>query len=92
VLVANKVDLYADSLPEAQERYVNPKSEVVKELNELVENIGCINIRWTAFYACCRLEAFYWNKQRHMLNKVDENVRDKMVSDLIDSITGYCQG
>ena len=93
VLVANKVDLYADSLSlrEAQNRYTN-NSEIITEINNLVNTIGRSNIRWQSFYVCSRLEAFEWNKQRHMLAIVDENQRDEILKNFLNQIINYCSG
>lgn len=97
-MVANKVDLYASNaqLNEAQNKYTansnaTNNSEIVNQIEILVNQIGKNNIRWQSFYTCSRIEAFEWNSQRHMTTLVDENQRDKLLKDFLTSITNYCR-
>ena len=96
--VANKVDLYASNaeLNEAQNKYTansdaTNNSEIVNQIESLVNQIGQNNIRWQSFYTCSRIEAFEWNNERHMTTLVDENQRDKLLKDFLTSITNYCR-
>jgi GTPase SAR1 family protein len=99
LVAATKIDLYADadSLFAAEKQYKyndlnspSNNSQFVNTLNGLVEKIGSQNIRWEAFHVCARLEAFEWNGERHMLNIVDENQRDRLLYDFINSMANYC--
>ena len=96
--VANKVDLYADDaqLNEAQSKYTansnaTNNSDIVNQIESLVNKIGQNNIRWQSFYTCSRIEAFEWNNERYMTTLVDENQRDKLLKDFLTSITNYCR-
>jgi GTPase SAR1 family protein len=99
LVAASKVDLYADEnnlkAAEKQYKYNDPNkpdeiSAFVNTLNDLVAKIGSENIRWEALHVCSRLEEFEWNNSRHMLNIVDENQRDRLVYDFINSMVNYC--
>jgi GTPase SAR1 family protein len=99
LVAATKIDLYADAdnLRAAEKQYKysdfnnsDNNSQFVNTLNNLVRKIGNQNIRWEAFHVCSRLEAFEWNGERHMLNIVDENQRDRLLYNFISSMTNYC--
>ena len=91
IVVSDKVDLYYDSVLEA-EKYYSPGSgsKFSARIEEMQNRVGRDRFDWVAAPACAWLEDFEWNGQV-VPSKLKPLDRDYFIGQLIDLIGAYCE-
>ncbi len=91
IVAVDKFDLFHDKVLEEQ-RYYSPHhdSEFARVLNDLRDNVGRDNFRWTAVPVCGWPEDFVWNGEV-LPSQMAAETRQAYLTQFLGELESYCQ-
>ena len=90
LVVVDKVDLYYESISQAQSYYSpGSGSPFANRMDLLCSQVGSDNFEWEAVPACAWLEDFKWNNEI-AISRLKPSERDFYIAQLLRTIGAYC--
>jgi hypothetical protein len=91
IVAVDKIDLFHDKVLEEQQYYSpHHDSEFTRILNDLQNNVGKDNFRWTAVPVCGWPEDFEWNGEV-LPSHMTAEARQAYLAQFLGELESYCQ-